>query len=184
MECGVPVERTLSQLAKVKRVFCSQSHAAKFNNKGIARNKRKVKYCSKCNEGFLPDKRTRICPKCTVVCENLTIAEIVSRISAKGKHPSWRHAFIRTMNRNWNKDFPHLCQVCGYSQHVEYAHIQSVSSFPETTTLRVVNDPSNVLVLCRNHHWEFDHGFLTRDQIPDRISLGHLQGDSDPQPPA
>jgi hypothetical protein len=28
-----------------------------------------------------------------------------------------------------------------------------------------VNDPSNVLLLCPNHHWEFDNGKLSLDQI-------------------
>lgn len=52
------------------------------------------------------------------------------------------------------------CQVCGYSLHVELAHIKPISSFSDETLLSVVNNPSNILVLCRNHHREQEHGFL------------------------
>jgi hypothetical protein len=29
-----------------------------------------------------------------------------------------------------------------------------------SATLGEVNHPSNVIPLCRNHHWELDHGYL------------------------
>jgi hypothetical protein len=71
--------------------------------------------------------------------------------------------------RTWNRDLTKLpCQVCGYSLHIELAHIKSVSSFDANTQLGIVNAPSNILVLCPNHHWEFDNGKLTLEQIPAR----------------
>lgn len=61
-----------------------------------------------------------------------------------------------------------LQSFCNYSLHVELAHIKTVSDFAVTSTLGEVNDPSNLLVLCRNCHWEYDHGYLKIENIPNR----------------
>jgi len=53
------------------------------------------------------------------------------------------------------------CQICGYDKHVDICHIKGISSFPDSATLREVNDPANLAALCKNHHWELDHGFVT-----------------------
>jgi hypothetical protein len=49
------------------------------------------------------------------------------------------------------------CVKCGYNKHVEVCHIKPISSFDISTMLSVVNDVSNLIVLCPNCHWEFDH---------------------------
>ena len=53
------------------------------------------------------------------------------------------------------------CSVCGYSTHVEACHIRPVSDFPQDATVGEINDRSNLMYLCPNHHWEFDHGMIT-----------------------
>jgi 5-methylcytosine-specific restriction endonuclease McrA len=81
--------------------------------------------------------------------------------SLAGKHPSWLNSNIRNLNRTWNKELTKLpCPVCGYAIHVELCHKIPISKFPKTATLGEVNHPSNIIQLCRNHHWEFDHGIL------------------------
>lgn len=67
-----------------------------------------------------------------------------------------------------NSDLLKQCQVCRYDFHVELCHVIAIASFPLSTTLNEVNSSSNIVVLCRNHHWELDHGALTPDQIPSR----------------
>lgn len=57
------------------------------------------------------------------------------------------------------------CFICNYSHHVEICHIKSVSSFPPEALLGEINDLSNLIGLCPNCHWEFDHGLLTEDQL-------------------
>jgi predicted restriction endonuclease len=52
------------------------------------------------------------------------------------------------------------CCVCGYSNHVDVAHIRSVSSFSTDTLIREINDIDNLLPLCPNHHWEYDAGIF------------------------
>ena len=76
---------------------------------------------------------------------------------------------VRELNRQWNKHLCSLpCQNCRYDKYVELAHLQSVGSFAETTQLRDINHPDNVLVLCRNCHWEFDAGMLSICDVPQR----------------
>ena len=53
---------------------------------------------------------------------------------------------------------PKSCAMCGYDVRVEIAHIKSVSSFGANSTMGEINHVSNLVALCRNHHWEFDHG--------------------------
>ncbi|MFN8530060.1 MAG: HNH endonuclease [Anaerolineae bacterium] len=56
---------------------------------------------------------------------------------------------------------PRVCKNCGYAKHVEICHIKAISSFPPETLVEVVNDAANLVALCPNCHWEFDHGMLT-----------------------
>lgn len=56
---------------------------------------------------------------------------------------------------------PMECLVCSYSLHVDVCHLRDVKDFPMSATVGEVNDPSNLVALCRNHHWEFDNGHLT-----------------------
>lgn len=52
------------------------------------------------------------------------------------------------------------CKICNYSLHVEVCHIKAVKDFPDTATLNEINNPANLIGLCPNHHWEFDHNGL------------------------
>ena len=55
---------------------------------------------------------------------------------------------------------PCCCAKCGYSTHVEIAHIKAVSDFENSTTIAEINSIDNLIALCPNHHWEYDHGIL------------------------
>jgi predicted restriction endonuclease len=52
------------------------------------------------------------------------------------------------------------CKVCGYDKHIQVCHIKSVSSFKDDDLITEINSKNNLVGLCPNHHWEFDHGFL------------------------
>lgn len=52
------------------------------------------------------------------------------------------------------------CEICGYTNHVEVAHIKPVSEFPKTATIKEINSLDNLIGLCPNHHWEYDNGIL------------------------
>lgn len=52
------------------------------------------------------------------------------------------------------------CKICGYDKHIEVAHIKAVSEFSDDTLISEINDINNLVGLCPNHHWEYDHGLL------------------------
>ena len=54
----------------------------------------------------------------------------------------------------------HKCAVCGYNKHIEVAHIKAVADFEENTKIKEINSITNLIGLCPNHHWEYDHGLL------------------------
>jgi 5-methylcytosine-specific restriction endonuclease McrA len=56
--------------------------------------------------------------------------------------------------------FPYRCRHCGYDKYIEVCHKRSLASFPDDTPISVVNSLDNLIGLCRNCHWEFDHGLL------------------------
>jgi hypothetical protein len=41
--------------------------------------------------------------------------------------------------------------------YVECCHKSSIESFNMDTLISVINDPKNLLGLCKNHHWEYDN---------------------------
>lgn len=52
------------------------------------------------------------------------------------------------------------CAICGYSNHIEIAHIKAVSEFEDSSLISEINDINNLIALCPNHHWEYDNGLL------------------------
>lgn len=52
------------------------------------------------------------------------------------------------------------CAVCEYSLHVDICHLVGVKDFPMSATLAEVNASDNLAALCKNHHWEYDNGYL------------------------
>lgn len=58
-----------------------------------------------------------------------------------------------------NTDNP-KCIVCGYDKHVEVAHIKAVSEFSDDALISEINDTTNLVGLCPNHHWEYDNELL------------------------
>lgn len=52
------------------------------------------------------------------------------------------------------------CIICGYTNHIEVAHIKAVSDFDDNDTMEVINSIDNLIGLCPNHHWEYDNGIL------------------------
>ena len=55
---------------------------------------------------------------------------------------------------------PYICKHCGYDLHVDICHIKDIKDFPDSALVKEMNHPDNLVALCKNHHWEFDNGFL------------------------
>ena len=141
------------------RPFCSRSCAAKVNN--IEHPKRREEgVCSVCQSPcpskYLTCSSCRHLKRGRAYFESLTLDSYRQRISVSGKHQSWLNAHVRYFARQWT-DVSGGCTKCGYIKHVEVCHIIPVSSFSGDRTMGEVNSPDNIIVLCRNCHWEFDN---------------------------
>lgn len=152
--------------------FCTRSCAASTNNTwAVKRKPKKKRTCRDCGDEYLECRWLRSrCRKCYDTwrdyANRTTLGMLRAKIVASGMHPSCRWSEVRTHCRNLNSDRPRECQVCGYSNHVEFCHIKGLATYPDSATIAEVNDPSNIAILCPNHHWELDHGLFS---LPDRI---------------
>ena len=171
LRCGAPIP-----FEKRENKFCTLTCATSYNNAAKPKRRKKAKACVKCATKFVGRGKGKYCANCAktpVFYTSMSIGEVRSRALAAGQHPSWLHARVRSFARQWNRQLRGIpCQQCSYRPHIELAHIQPISAFPDATPLGVVNHPENLLALCRNCHWEFDHGLLP---VPrPRIELGRL----------
>ena len=160
--CGKSFERRVCEIAKVN--YCSRTCAAKQNNRLYPKRKRKQVYrCSGCGtEISAGSNKCRACYGVTLRLDlqSLTLGQLYQR--RKGKHARRNaHSAIRAWARK--STWAGSCFVCGYSKHTEICHIQDICSFPESAMIAEVNCPSNIIELCRNCHWELDHGLLVLD---------------------
>lgn len=115
-----------------------------------------------CKCGKKIDNRSKTCRMCIADC-TITLGECHQRY--KKHHPSSVGALVRDRARRRYKNDKSSCQNCNYSNHVEVCHIKPIHSFDITTLIDDINSPDNILILCRNCHWEFDHGRLTIEKI-------------------
>ena len=141
-----------------KNVCCSRTCSNKF----FPRRKKETHQCIRCKKQF-PGKGK--CLECKQQIseikekfQNSTLAELNVLYIANGVHRSWWYSELRADARK--KGSFKECAVCGYDKHVETCHIKAISAFETSSTIREINDRSNLMGLCPNHHWEFDHGLL------------------------
>lgn len=130
----------------------------------------KTRACKKCNGPYtLKESYSKYCLVCRGETrkENDTGSKTMGHYRSKTGvvHPSWLMSEIRSHCRIINRDRVQACQVCDYDFYVEHAHIRAVSDFPDDALVRDVNDSTNVLLLCPNHHKEFDRSPEKREQI-------------------
>ena len=164
MECELCKKQFIQKTYNQR--FCSERCRNNSGQKRWQNNHKKM--CPKCHKNIIWNN-SDVCVSCKtnkMVDRSTTIGEYHSLLSIVGKHPSWKNAHIRNLARDWHKELSEMpCKNCGYSLHVELCHIKPVSSFPEIATIGEVNSKDNLINLCRNCHWELDHGFLSIDSI-------------------
>jgi endogenous inhibitor of DNA gyrase (YacG/DUF329 family) len=135
-------------------IFCSTSCAASYNNKLRPKKEKVVKI--KAEKDPLKGKR-----------DHVTKLELFGKSESGGTN--WQRArSVITKHAQRIASVCHKtdsCFNCGYSKHVEVCHIQAVMSFPDSATLKEINAPDNLVGLCPNCHWEFDHGQLVLKKL-------------------
>lgn len=145
--------------------FCSRSCAAKYNN--VLYPKRKPeRNCPRC-DGPLNSGR-RYCAVCWAEVrreksiENWLNTSLADMRGKGNANAGGRYPYIRNLSRTsyMRSGRPMECYVCGYSYHVDICHITDVKDFPTTATVGEINAPTNLVALCKNHHYEFDSGLL------------------------
>lgn len=136
----------------------TKKHESKFHKRTEDGKQYLKSYCKECckilkyNEkdlcacGQEKQKRSKTCKKCN------------DQVKYKflDKSHKYRGNCIRSRARTAMQHIKE-CQYCGYNKHVEVCHIKPIKSFPSNTLIDTINDPSNLLVLCPNCHWEFDN---------------------------
>ena len=147
VNCGKP--------AKVK--FCGRSCSASYNNR--VKPKRKPEHkCIDCGKPITA-KRARcrehyLIWKQEQVAKDMTLSEAIYT----NHHRSSAYALVRSRARSVSKKLGlDTCECCGYNKHVEIAHKKAVSTFEGDTLISVINSKENLMALCPNCHWEYDH---------------------------
>ncbi len=159
--CNKQCSQTQGEYQDSKNHFCSKSCSATFNNLYSPKRKR-TKKCKICENLIL--KTRTYCSACIESGKHLPGDKIdetrTIEYFQKKRKDSGRYSQLREHARKIMKNEPQICEICGYNIHVEVCHIKRIRDFPKTATLAEVNSRDNLRLLCRNHHWEFDHGLL------------------------
>ena len=135
-----------------KLLFCSRACGNKTTKTAT---KLHCKWCAT----EIPSRR-KVCDECLSgkTIENETLDFIKEHYSTSSFHSRIR-SHSRRLFLAANPDVK--CHFCEYNLYIEVAHIKPVSAFQGDSKLSEVNDLSNLVGLCRNHHWELDHGYIS-----------------------
>lgn len=126
-----------------------------------------VKSCASCEQDFfLKDKKSQ--KYCSRSCAGQGLANLNDKTKKNifEERKNWQSA-RSSIRRHASRAFtstgrPYACHICGYSTKVEICHIKPVKDFPDDAILSEINSPDNLVALCANHHWEFDHNMLDK----------------------
>jgi hypothetical protein len=137
--------------------FCSRSCAAIQNNK-TPKRKKKLYVCSVC--GKEAEYKRKFCKDCRSDYLSEKDTRSLSTDQAKLSYQVNSNIRGRARSKMARSGREKACAVCGYDTHVDVCHIKPVSSFSRETPLKTINALDNLVYLCKNHHWELDHGLL------------------------
>lgn len=135
--------------------FCSRSCAAKKNNK-VSPKRKPEHTCKSCAAPVTA--RRWYCNDCAPKSmEDKTLGEY-----RRGNANSYGYPAIRGHSRKKyiKSGLEMSCFICGYSYHVDICHIKDINKFPDSALISEVNAITNLVALCKNHHYEFDCGDL------------------------
>lgn len=168
LSCNKP----LSFEQRTRQKFCSLKCSAKYNKDSRSENREFL--CKYCGNTFEDKRKTisgkkafrDVCTACKYKYHNEKIIPILDQslndLYSKAKNWQAARASISYTARMvyMRSSKPRICFVCKYDKHVQISHIKPVSEFDKSTLVKDVNHINNLVALCPNHHWEFDHGKL------------------------
>ena len=138
--------------------FCCRSCAAIYNNHHMPKRTKTQKFCKTCGH---PSKHsTNHCRYCRKYKNYgiITLSKLKNDCGSRNTYSTVVRQHARGIADS--AGLLRECAYCGYSLCVDCCHIRPVANFPFEANLNEVNDVQNLVGLCRNHHWELDHGFL------------------------
>lgn len=164
--------KSYSEIQKI--LGCAQSTIAYHINdsskeKAKLRSRRQVREICKC--GALKPKGLKECRYCSGEIErrkkekqnkrdkilNSTIEEYLKNYNRTTQYTAIRRlARVFIAETNLKK----CCSICGFNDYVEVCHIKPVKDFKKTDKIKDVNNLSNLVYLCPNHHKLLDLGKL------------------------
>lgn len=155
--CGKVAQKKPTEIKRNKsgKMYCSRSCSATVNNR--QHPKRKMEGLCKC--GKPTNKYLTYCSSCFTVCliDEKTYGEL------KGETKYQKNSRIRAHARKkyLRSTLPKCCILCNYETHINICHIKDISSFPDSSLIKEINDLNNLIALCKNHHWEFDNDLMS-----------------------
>lgn len=155
--------------ARCGKEFVKNYHNSRYcckscSNTDTPRRSKRVNYCVYCGNDveYYTHKFCRVCKDKGRHFMKSTGGKLLTEVTIKEYCPrKGANAYdsIRASARTSVYDeLKSGCEVCGWSHHVEVCHVKAIADFPEDTLVSVVNDRSNLKLLCPNCHWLFDHG--------------------------
>lgn len=158
LHCGTPT-------ANAK--YCSRSCANRVNGRLHPSRQRIARHCKRCGTA-LASRRTTCDPCNPSFVDWRTVPLQQLKAKARQQYAAQIRSLARLSYRKSSR--PQACVVCGYDAHYEVCHIKPISGFLPTDFVADVNDLRNLVALCPNHHWEFDHGRLPAGLIGKRAA--------------
>lgn len=161
--CGAVIEVGERKVTEIKhKKFCNRSCAASFNNRLHPKRARgPVRPKMRRTGRVWLTERLPLSTKGELFrrCKNWQSARTIIRMHA---------AYIFHLTCR-----PKLCTVCAYSIHVDVCHKRAVSEFSDESLIGEINHPDNLVSLCKNHHWELDHGLLRGGETVSCVAHNH-----------
>lgn len=153
--------------------FCNRSCATSYNNKFSQKRIAKKRFCEDCAAPL--NRRGKYCLTCLTKRRKANGAKqgnFDPLTYTKGElyktcgSAEYVRAIITKRARTVYKESgrPRICP-CGYAKHVDICHIRGISDFPDSATIAEINSIYNLIGLCKNHHWEFDHKLLDEEML-------------------
>ena len=155
--------------------FCNSSCSAKYSNKVSPKRYADDVQCKgNCgkNLGKFWIKKRQYCVDCLVISNNRksivkknlvdrTFEEYLSNYKYRdyaNKYTAIRQNGKKVIERSGIKK---CCKNCGYDKHVEVCHLKGISEFDKTCLISEINSLDNLVYLCPNCHWEYDHKMMS-----------------------
>lgn len=163
-ECHKTITKLASEVRKTTNSFCSSSCSASFNNKNKPK-KYGTACCENCDKEY--DKaKDKVSNTCSQFCfMELGMKQRIMKDSVN-RSGSNTYDNIRQNARTYSKYFyPTKCMICDYDKHYEVCHVKDLKDFTREETIYEVNNKTNLIHLCPNCHWEFDHNQLDIQKI-------------------